>query len=65
MTEPVEPSPIADALFDIDVHGTSAWVIISRDQPLAVMTMSYARANRLQADLRKLLISHDITPEEP
>lgn len=40
---------------EIDVHGTSAWVIISRDQPLGVLTMSYRAARKLHADLGRLL----------
>src|SRR5262245_65473937 len=45
----------------IDVHGTAAWVVVTRDRPLAALTMTYAEANKLQADLRRVCTTAGIT----
>lgn len=50
---------------EIRVHATGAWVVVSRDEPLAVMTMSFGRANKLQADIRKALLDKGIPLESP
>lgn len=52
--DPTAPTPVA-------VHGTEAWVVIARDHPLASMVLTYADANKLQAELRKVLADKGIT----
>lgn len=44
----------------VEVHGTSAWVILARDRPLASMTMSYPAAEKLYADLGDVLANRKL-----
>lgn len=40
---------------------TKDGIFIGRDEPLAVLFLSYPEANALQADLRKILVEAGIT----
>lgn len=61
MEDPTIPTPV-------DVHGTTAWVIITRDQPLAALTMSYREAAEVHDKLGQILAdhaaqTHDLKPD--